>query len=175
MSCKYAQREVKNDVKKLRCVNKPCDSFLEIVDLDVCSGCPFSTVRKERKCDGCEAPEAPAPAEIFDTPKYSKAENMMDKETLEALNLDDIPKEFPSVSTQLWNYQNALRKWNKAGRPVRSPEEIKEILETRCKGCDWYDKESERCKGCGCKVTEDGMAIFNKIKMATESCPKELW
>ena len=173
MGCNYAQREIAipSKVEKLRCVNTKCDSYLEIVDIDVCSGCPFSTARKEKKCVGCHPPK---PSEIFDAPEYLKIEDL-DKATIEELLLEDTPKEFPPFPTQLWNYQNALRKCNKAGRPVRSPEDIADILETKCKGCDWYDKDSERCKGCGCKVTDGGMAVFNKIKMATESCPKDLW
>ena len=31
------------------------------------------------------------------------------------------------------------------------------------------------CRGCGCRVAAYGMAVFNKIKMATQHCPREKW
>jgi hypothetical protein len=189
MTCKFAQREKAKEIVKVRCVNKACDSFLEIVDSDLCSGCPFK-VTNSKKCDNCEGVKDEVSSETSERFTFEDLKNAgIDAEDLrkgkissgevaQALNLKMMAedgKEYPALTVQLMNYQNALRKWQAGGRPVRSPEEIKEILETHCKGCDWYDASSSRCKGCGCRVTEGGMAIFNKIKMATEHCPKELW
>ena len=83
--------------------------------------------------------------------------------------------EYPAMSSQLINYKEALMKWQKAGRPVRKEEEIRDIYENKCKACDWFDSVKGRCRGCGCKVSMGSMAIFNKIKMATEKCPKGEW
>jgi hypothetical protein len=87
----------------------------------------------------------------------------------------DSPPKYPPLSMQAWLYKEALIRWNKAGRPKRTQEEVAGILETHCKKCDWYDPEQLRCRGCGCKVTDSAFAILNKIKMATEHCPKEKW
>jgi hypothetical protein len=77
---------------------------------------------------------------------------------------------------QLWFYKEAIIRWNKAGRPKRSDEEVKELLEGHCKaGCSWFDPEKGRCKGCGCAVSEGSLAIFNKLRMGTEHCPQEKW
>jgi hypothetical protein len=82
------------------------------------------------------------------------------------------PPNYPPISLQLWAYKEALIRWAKAGRPVRSQEEV-EVLHKICLKCDWHDPESQRCRGCGCRVTVSSIAITNKLKMATEHCPKE--
>lgn len=81
--------------------------------------------------------------------------------------------DFPKLSTQLANYGHAIKQWIGAGRPERTDEEVKQIHEDFCIKCDWYD--NQRCRGCGCKVSTSSMAIFNKIKMTTEHCPRQLW
>lgn len=92
--------------------------------------------------------------------------------TLCGSKIESIP-EFPKLSTQLSNYWHAVKQWIIAGRPERTDAEVKQIHEDFCVKCDWYD--SQRCRGCGCAVKPEGMAIFNKIKMASEHCPKQLW
>lgn len=87
----------------------------------------------------------------------------------------DKDKQYPSLLTQANNYRGAVKRWIKAGRPKRTDEEIKEIYERHCEQCNWFDKESNRCKGCGCRVVMKGLAIFNKLRMATEHCPKQLF
>jgi hypothetical protein len=85
-------------------------------------------------------------------------------------------KSYPAVSLQLWSFKEALIKWNKAGRPTRTQEEVEHIHREFCAvPCEWYDEEAKRCRGCGCKVTTGSIAIFNKVKMATEHCPKDKW
>jgi hypothetical protein len=85
------------------------------------------------------------------------------------------PPEYPNWSIQAWMYTQALLKWKKAGYPERTDEEVKEIHEKHCTKCEWYDPEKKRCKGCGCRVTDGAVAVVNKIKMATEHCPREIW
>jgi hypothetical protein len=82
---------------------------------------------------------------------------------------------YPAMPMQLWTYKEALIRWYKAGRPKRTQEEVEQIHSEHCKPCEWYDKDSSRCKGCGCAVTTGSIAVFNKIKMGTEHCPKEKW
>jgi len=81
----------------------------------------------------------------------------------------------PPVIKQLKTYKRALKKWFKADKITRTNKEIKRLFETHCEPCDDYDSKKHRCRFCGCKVKPTGIAIFNKIKMATEHCPKGLW
>jgi hypothetical protein len=83
--------------------------------------------------------------------------------------------ETPALAQQAKNYWKAVKKWIAAGRPTRDNSEVKKIHANYCLRCDWYDKDSERCKGCGCKVKPAGKALLNKVKMATEHCPRDFW
>jgi hypothetical protein len=82
---------------------------------------------------------------------------------------------YPPLSMQAWFYKEALIRWNKAGRPKRSDEEVKELLDNHCKTCSWFDVKKSRCKGCGCAVSEGSIAIFNKLRMGSERCPQGKW
>ena len=70
----------------------------------------------------------------------------------------------------------AVTRWVKHGRPVRTQEQIDEVVAI-CKACpsDDFNDEASRCNVCGCKVGSSGIAIFNKAKMLTETCPKGHW
>ena len=62
------------------------------------------------------------------------------------------------------------------GRPAKRPDkEVERIFHQFCKTCDWFDPDKQICRGCGCRVAEGGYAVQNKIKMATENCPRDLW
>jgi rRNA maturation protein Nop10 len=80
----------------------------------------------------------------------------------------------PNLIRRGWNYWSAKRKWKKAGKPVRSDEEVEFILETLCKPCNEYT-EHDTCRLCGCPLNQDANALNNKIRMATESCPIGKW
>jgi hypothetical protein len=89
---------------------------------------------------------------------------------------DTTPVNYPAISLQLWSFKEALIKWNKVGRPTRTQDEVERIHREFCSvPCEWYDEGARRCRGCGCMVTTGSIAIFNKIKMATEHCPKDKW
>jgi hypothetical protein len=104
-----------------------------------------------------------------------KVEDIDKAQTKIAVDRGMTPQ-YPALSMQLWTYKEALIKWNKAGRPKRTQEEVEYIHSTFCaSGCEWYDKDAQRCKGCGCAVTIGSLAVFNKIKMGTEHCPKDKW
>jgi hypothetical protein len=85
------------------------------------------------------------------------------------------PKQYPAVTTELATYVKAVKGWIAAGRPTRTDEEIAELQIKYCDQCDWYDPEQGRCKGCGCKTNAEGAALLNKVRMATQHCPKQLW
>jgi hypothetical protein len=95
-------------------------------------------------------------------------------EKMKEVGEDGVP-DFPGAAQLVSNYWKAVKRWIAAGRPKRSAEEVKTIHADFCAGCNWYDPESQRCKGCGCSVKPKGIAILNKIEMATEHCPQMFW
>jgi len=81
----------------------------------------------------------------------------------------------PGLVRRAISYTAALTRWPTAGQPERSDKDVERIFNQHCKPCKWYDPEKQICRGCGCRVAENGVAVLNKIKMATEHCPRELW
>jgi len=69
------------------------------------------------------------------------------------------------------HYARALAKWTAAKFPVRSDAEVKRLLSI-CEACTEHVKG--HCRVCGCRVNR-GPAVANKIRMATEDCPKGKW
>ena len=80
----------------------------------------------------------------------------------------------PSLVGKVRLFSRSQARWIAAGRPERSPERVAEIF-ALCQGCDQFRRgksESEgTCRLCGCRLRREG-GLVNKIKMATESCPK---
>ncbi len=90
---------------------------------------------------------------------------------------------------QLASYAQAVAQWVAAGRPVRTDERVREIFNTICKPCEWYNEEAKSCRVCGCQIrdAEDNIlgaianlipaikGFTNKLIMATQSCPKGKW
>jgi hypothetical protein len=81
----------------------------------------------------------------------------------------------PGLIRRSMTYAEAVAGWIAAGRPERSDEETRRIFDEHCGKCAWYDQDKQICRGCGCRVMEIGRAVFNKIKMATQHCPRGLW
>lgn len=169
-------------VTTFRCINKESPANGQEVTENICENC---LVRKfQRPKPGCQQKEIAKPSP---SPAQNKKVGDEVKELVHGTPLEDLPLEgvdmnvseddpqYPAFSMQLWLYKDALSKWKKAGYPVRTDAQVKEIHENKCKPCNWYDSEKKRCKGCGCKVTIGSVAVFNKIKMATEHCPKGEW
>ena len=109
-------------------------------------------------------------------------------EKFEAFTLDEDGKEvpdsrkegyfnleYPTLARMARSFTDATAKWWKAGRPVRSEEEVERIFTDICTPCKYFDntKSKARCKICGCALQKKG--IVSKLKMATESCPKGFW
>lgn len=80
----------------------------------------------------------------------------------------------PPVSRKVVSYAKAMARWIKAGRPVRSDAEVERIFDTICKPCQDFNSRGS-CGICGCKVRRRGSALLNKIRQATQSCPKSKW
>jgi hypothetical protein len=83
--------------------------------------------------------------------------------------------EAPPLVIRLKTWVEALEQWEAAGSPVRSQSQIDTIYTDHCKPCSFRRKEGNICLVCGCRIATYGFAIFNKIKMATEHCPKGKW
>lgn len=99
----------------------------------------------------------------------------------------------PSIVSQVDHYQTAVRRWKKAGSPVRPDGEVERIFEKHCAKCPYYADGICRHENCGCHVgppnpdsalvkfaTAIGVgapaqAMTNKLKMATEKCPIGKW
>ena|SRR3989339_1168822 len=88
---------------------------------------------------------------------------------------DPPPPQTPGLLRRAWSYTEALVEWTAAGKPERSDKEVERIFHHFCKPCKWFDRDHRICRGCGCRVAASGYAILNKIKMATEHCPRDLW
>lgn len=80
----------------------------------------------------------------------------------------------PGVGEKVKRYATAVARWIAAGRPTREAAEVERIYETLCRPCEEFNHRGS-CGICGCKVRSRGKALFNKIGMATESCPKGKW
>ena len=85
------------------------------------------------------------------------------------------PPEPPGLVRRALSYTEALARWTAAGQPERSDKDVERIFHQHCKPCSWFDPERQICRGCGCRVAENGYAVLNKIKMATENCPRDFW
>lgn len=78
----------------------------------------------------------------------------------------------PSLPKRLSSWAKAILAWERAGKPVRSDEQVAAILEV-CKGCKHFT--GSKCKVCGCRLNVGQHAIINKARMATERCPRRKW
>ena len=82
----------------------------------------------------------------------------------------------------LRRYIKAVTRWEKAGKPTRTPAEIRRIFEEVCRNCEHFEPiEGKpwrgRCKVCGCYLGRHAHRLLrgNKIAMKTENCPLGKW
>jgi len=211
IDCDKRQREVRTSRKgeveeSHRCLEeKVPETYLKIVDVPTCEGCPMMVLKNNAKKLGCGAdrPEwesellAISPATPGDSLAANPAEAHLGYETQCPYRWDGVCRvtghkinpeickacdqetatemaELGLVGKAL-KWGNAVKRWVREGRPVRSDEEVKEIFETHCKPCELYDPETHGCKKCGCAVNTDTAPLGNKLKMKTEVCPMGLW
>ena len=76
---------------------------------------------------------------------------------------------------RILTYAEAVAEWTAAGCPRRTAEETEAIFRIFCRPCFLYDKPRRQCRECTCRVAPTGLAVFNKIKMATQHCPSGRW
>lgn len=78
----------------------------------------------------------------------------------------------------------AMKDWIADGCPLRDPEETKELFEI-CKACPEMipagtfaaalPPGSGFCSECGCVVSDDPVAVFNKVNKPLQGCPLKKW
>ncbi len=85
------------------------------------------------------------------------------------------PPETPGLVRRTLSYAEALIAWTAAGRPERSDKEVEQIFHQYLQALPMVRPRRQICRGCGCRVADTGFAVTNKIKMATEHCPRNLW
>ena len=80
--------------------------------------------------------------------------------------------EQPSAMQRALNFADAFKRWVAAGRPRRTPEEIKNLYDNECKLCPFFNEKKQTCghSSCGCNLS-DKDEFLNKLAWATESCP----
>lgn len=84
----------------------------------------------------------------------------------------DEPIAAPSMLQRVKNVSSALLRWQQAGRPVRTDEEVAAILAI-CAPCEFWNPHGNLGLGmcrhhkCGCTKS--------KAKLATEHCPIQKW
>jgi len=77
----------------------------------------------------------------------------------------------PPITRRIGNYAKSIARWEAAGRPTRSPEEVARLYATCCQHCRHFKATKRSCSICGCRVRADGKAFLNKLAMGTERCP----
>ena len=84
-----------------------------------------------------------------------------------------------SLASLYLRWHKAILTWRKAGSPVRNKEEMAECLAVCKSPCKFYDTRiagfAGYCTVCGCGVSGVPIGELNKIRMATEKCPKGKW
>jgi hypothetical protein len=91
--------------------------------------------------------------------------------------MSEVGSRMPGVRKRIQRWSTAIRKWSKAGKPVRPLQEVCRIYRTVCQPCEHINAAKTACKICGCRVNESKQALVNKIRMATEQCPlgEHIW
>jgi len=180
--CTKKQREVQVDGKEIdRCVNQKSQVFLAVVDNSFCSMCPVRAACASRE------PKATNPA--TNLPNYPTCEHRVWHKNEPRCGVTGLPvdadqcnrceeetrERVAKLGDKLIGYASAIKKWVAAGRPTRSEEEQKKILEDHCLKCEMYDREKDSCKNCGCSLAQTGNPLTSKLAMGTESCPLGRW
>lgn len=96
----------------------------------------------------------------------------------------------PSFMARIVGFTISMAEWLADGSPLRDPEETKELFETHCLGgdgppCEAYNPLVNAtglpggyrgaCMECGCSVSDDPEAVFNKVNKPHHGCPLKKW
>lgn len=90
---------------------------------------------------------------------------------------------------QVGTFVNSTIRWQQAGRPVRTDEEVQAIYDNHCSKCEFL--VDQKCTfSCRCNIVAPAKeksdfffrltnwiapGLFNKLRRATEHCPQKLW
>lgn len=80
----------------------------------------------------------------------------------------------PSVIEKAANYAKAVTQHVLTGSQTRTDEEVSELMQL-CESCEHYDQQIGRCGVCGCRCNKSKSAWLNKLRMASQHCPKGKW
>jgi len=204
IDCDKRQKEEIKGEAQHRCLEpKTPDTYLKIVDVPTCEGCPLMAIKAMQKKAACQGAPHWSEELLSVMPMGSDPYVMHSEErkkgyaqacpyrwddkcrvTGHKINPEICKACDQETADEVANlglvgkaakWANAVRQWVVAGRPVRTDEEVKYIFETFCKGCELFDPEAHACKKCSCAVNTDSAPLTNKLKMKTESCPMHLW
>ena len=81
----------------------------------------------------------------------------------------------PPLLERIKSYREELKKWEEAGKPYRSKQEIERIFNTYCRDCEFLTTlmGQTTCDICGCFLNKS--LTLNKIALGTTKCPKDKW
>lgn len=183
VACIKRQNEIYRGAKRTRCINRKSKLFKQLVDDEQCASCPMKMLRKQKPVP-CEQkmnqPQVVEPRDGFPSCPFRYACTEGHKCSITNLLVDqevcgrcdkDTRKHEAKLGEKVRNYFGAVRRWVANGKPSRSEEEIKELFEANCQGCERYDEKRHACKNCGCAVSTDASPLANKLAMASEHCP----
>lgn len=118
-----------------------------------------------------------------------KSEKPPRRNCLKAPDITEAAEKLSITGADIKHLAQALARWMVAGCPTRSNTEVERCLRIcvncptdnyvpdnpKCTGEACRMKTGGRCKLCGCGVSKSRIAVINKIRMATEDCPKRHW
>lgn len=86
----------------------------------------------------------------------------------------------PTAMEKVQGFRVAWKDWKDAGFPRRSDAWIRELFETCCRPCDWYDPDKRNefglkgiCRKCGCHVGTRSDTMLNGLVLPTKGCPDD--
>lgn len=186
--CRKKQREKKADGKEIdRCVNPKSQVHLLVVNDTYCSMCPVRSACPGESPNPDIIPIQPSNEPDHDYPLCEYRRYQGDQKFKCGVTGLDVTPEIcgrcneetrqrvAKLPDKLKGYANAIKKWVAAGRPTRTEEEQKHILEEHCYKCEMYDKQKDACMNCGCSLAQTGNPLTSKIAMKTEKCPLGRW
>lgn len=85
------------------------------------------------------------------------------------------PPTSPGPIQQALGFVQALQRWQAAGRPRPSPEELAQ-RQAACRACPYHNAAANKCGRCGCDLDSQPILFGlvdrpGKLDMASEECP----
>ena len=90
-----------------------------------------------------------------------------DSELPQLLNGDDYPDFWEQIEG-FKKFAESVDQGAKEGKGILVPEEVSKLRLEECGRCDYYDKQQNRCRKCGCYMKV-------KVKFVNTSCPVGKW